>query len=302
MLCQAYGTVLQTNVSWPSLSSGQPRPDTIFIQVDRVTILPAAGSPLTTSELQGRTVRILGAFPDLSMQIDDMLLVAFEHKQRRLHCFATENADEALVKYWLLRQIVPIAQLVWNDADLLHAGAVQIGDEAAAFLAPSGTGKSTLVGHFVGSGHKLVTDDHLVLRRGNPGEPVWTLPTVPYYRNYRAMEHLGRYTDQYDPDPCRLKVIYVLKIADPAAEVQASPLSNAEAALELLYQAPYNLINLKFPDALPLARRRFEFIAGLPASVTVKRLDVPRSLDRLPEVAAYITADFHMTGTTHATI
>jgi hypothetical protein len=304
MHCHAYGTVLRTNLPWAALTPALPSTDAVSIQVDRVLELPACGPLLTSRSLQGRTVRVLGTFPDLLLRIDDVLLVSFEQQKRRLQCFATPQASDAVIEYWLLRQMIPIAQLIWNEAEILHAGAVRIGDWAAAFLAPSCTGKSTLVGHFIGCGYQLVTDDHLVLRRGDMGGAgIRVLPTIPYYRDYRGVETLGRRTDQYNPAPCKLGAIYVLKAAPPESPVRASALSNSEAALELLHQAPYNLINLEFPTAIPLARRRFEFLSTLPLHIPVRRLNVPRSLDRLPEVSAYILSDLHrFTGTMHAKV
>jgi hypothetical protein len=228
------------------------------------------------------------------MQIDDLLLVTFNRAQRRLRCFATASAEDNTVEYWLLRQIVPIARLIWGEAEILHAGAVRLGNEAAAFLAPSYTGKSTLVGHFVQRGYTLITDDHLVLHRhdGRSGEPTWVFPSIPYYRNFRALETLGHFTDQYDNDPTRLRVIYVLKRAEPDAPVRISSMTNSEAALELLHQAPYSVLNLEMPEMLHLARQRFEFVSKLPLSVPVRKLEVPRSLDRLREVEEHICADF----------
>lgn len=305
MHCHAYGTVVETNIPWSSLIEAQPRANGLTVQVETVELLPAAEPVACTRNLQGRTLQFSGIFPNLGLQIDDWMLVLFDKQRRRLQCLVTAAAEEALIEYWLLRQCIPMAQLVWDDAEMLHAGSVRIGDEAVAFLAPSFTGKSTLVGHLIAEGHALIADDHLMLRTGAPEFPetILTLPTIPFYRNYRTFESLGHHTTNYDPAPCRLRVIYVLKIADPAAPVSISPLSNAEAALELLYQAPYNLQKLGYPSAMPFARRRFELISNLPLKLAVRRLDVPRSLDRLPEVSEYLIADYQrIAGKTHARV
>ena len=303
--CEAYGAVLRTNVHWTTLRAAPARENPITIAVQKVERLPEAQPALNTCELQRRTLRVIGTAPDIQMRVDDCLLVTFEQAQRRLDCFVTAEAADSMVEYWLLRQIVPIARLIWGDAEILHAGAVRIDGEAAAFLAPSGTGKSTLVGHFVERGHNLITDDHLVMQRhnGRHGEPTWVLPTIPYYRNFRAIETLGRYTTRYDTAACRLRVIYVLKPAGVDAPVAISALPNAEAALEMLYQAPYNLLNRMMPKTYPLFQRRFEFISNLPLNVHVRRLEVPRSLHRLPEVEAHIIADFRrLSGSSHASV
>lgn len=305
MECQAYGTTLQTNADWPHIESTSTGDEHLSIHVERVRVLPECEPRLNSGRLQGRTVDVLGTAPDIFMRIDDLLLVSFDHRRRRLHCFATMEAGDGTIEYWLLRQIVPIARLLWGEAEILHAGAVKLDGEAAAFLAPSGTGKSTLVAQFVRRGCKLITDDHLILQRhhGRFGEPTLVFPSIPYYRDYRAVETLGQYTDCYDTAPCRLRVIYVLTPADPLQPVRVTCLPNSQAALELLHQAPYSVLNLKIPSMLPLAKRRFEFVSKLPLNVSVRRLDVPRSLDRLPEVEACILSDFRrIGGATDATV
>lgn len=294
MYCHAYGTVVHTNVAWPLLTPAPARENGLSVELERVSTFPLAEPVLSVGLFQGRTLKTFGKLPDLSMQVDDTLRISFNERERRIHCLAKPEASDALIEYWLLRQFIPIAKLLWDEVTILHAGAVHLGDGTAAFLAHSGTGKSTLVGQFVSMGHTLVTDDQLLVVSGDREgrvDSTWVLPTIPYYRNYRQAECLGRYTTQYDPAPSPLKVIYVLKAADPAAAVQASPMSHSEAALELLHQAPYRLVSLDHPEAIPLARRRFEYLSQLPLKVPVRRLDVPRDLARLSEVAEYIKAD-----------
>lgn len=291
----AYGTVVQTNVAWPLLCAAPPCSDALSIQVERVTALPPSESAATSRSLQGRTVRFSGDFPDLVVRIDDLLSVSFDGRQRRINCLAASEANEPIIDYWLLRQIVPIARFAWGEAEILHAGAVRVEDEAIAFLAPSYTGKSTLVAHFIKQGHGLVSDDHLLIPRSEKQRPyeISTLSTLPFYRDYRTFESLGRHTSQFDPAPCNLRVIYVLKIADAEAPVSTSELSNADAAVELLRQAPYNLVKFGFPAAAPLVKQRFGFVANLAMKVAVRHLHVPRSLHRLPEVYAHIMTEFH---------
>jgi hypothetical protein len=293
--CEAYGTVLQTNAHWPALKHTAARENLITIRVDHVSELPPCPPVIRTCELQGRTLAVIGVAPDMLLQVDECLRVSFDQAHRTLHCLTTPRADDRVVEYWMLRQILPIASLMWGDAEILHAGAVRINDEAAAFLAPSFTGKSTLVGHFVERGYTLITDDHLVLQRpeGNDDARTLVFPTIPYYRNYRAMESLGRYTERYDSSPARLRVIYVLKRAEPEAPVRIAACSKADAALELLHQAPYSLLNRMLPGVAALVRQRFAYIANLPLSVHVRRIEVPRSLDRLVEVEHHIIDDFH---------
>src|SRR5262249_15929080 len=59
----------------------------------------------------------------------------------------------------------------------LHATAVVVGDQAVAFLGESGHGKSSLAACFLEAGHRLLTDDLLLLQEAHgriiayPGPP-----------------------------------------------------------------------------------------------------------------------------------
>jgi hypothetical protein len=292
-LCyEAYGAVLRTNVAWPALTPIQASvPEAITITVERLAQLPPCPRP-DVVPLQGRRFHVTSTHPHLQLRVDDFLHVLLDEANCHIRCWVTDQANDRIVEYWLLRQILPIARLCWHSIEILHAGAVRIDNEVAAFLAPSYTGKSTLVGCFVNDGYTLITDDHLVLQRheANEGAPVWVFPALPYYRDHRAFETLGRHTHRYDPAPCRLRAIYVMERAQPEAAVRISPLPNADAAVELLHQTP-NLLS-RVPRLSAVFPQRFAFISNLPLNVHVRRLAVPRSLERLHEVAERITADF----------
>src|SRR6185436_12200791 len=58
----------------------------------------------------------------------------------------------------------------------LHASAVLIDGELVAFLAPSGTGKSSLAAAFVTDGAVLFADDLLAVRLGTPDGAPWAFP------------------------------------------------------------------------------------------------------------------------------
>ncbi|HYP06201.1 MAG TPA: hypothetical protein VER03_08180, partial [Bryobacteraceae bacterium] len=219
MYCHAYGTILRTNMPSQALTPALPSADALTIHVDRVPALPALGLAAGSRPLQGRMVQVFEKPPDIVMQVDDLMSVVYEQTNRRIHCLAVAHAPDPLIDYWLLRQFIPVARFLWNDAEVLHAGAVKIGENTAAFLAPAYTGKSTLVAEFIARGHKLVSDDHLLVRdtRDDPSTAVQALSSIPFYRDYRTFESLGRHTTQYDPAASRLRVMYVLKIAHPEA-------------------------------------------------------------------------------------
>lgn len=90
-------------------------------------------------------------------------------------------------------QVLPLAAAL-RGLEPFHASAVALDGRAIAFVAPSGTGKTSVAAHFVAAGASLVTDDVLVLEptsRGvlaHPGSGLVNLDES----ELRAMDELGR--------------------------------------------------------------------------------------------------------------
>ncbi len=59
-------------------------------------------------------------------------------------------------------QVLPLAAAL-QGLELLHASAVELGGRAVAFVAASGTGKSSICAHLVAGGARFVTDDVLAV-------------------------------------------------------------------------------------------------------------------------------------------
>lgn len=291
MHCHAYGTIIQTNVSCPGLIPAPPCTGALSLQLNRVDVLPPAEYPVESTSLQGRTIQMSGDFPDLFMRIDDLLVVSFERQLRRIRCYATHVVGDVLIHYWILRHVIPMARFLWREAEVLHAGAVEIDSGTAAFLAPCGGGKSTLVRQLIDLGHKLIADDHLLLQ-GDESGSVIVFPSIPYYRDNRDYEYLGRETRLYDPAPSKLGALYLLNWVGADDDVGVFSLSPAQAAIELLRQAVYNLRNFGYRVPKQTATQKLAFLANVSQAVPVRRLEVPRSLNRLAEVAAFVKSDF----------
>jgi len=66
----------------------------------------------------------------------------------------------------LFAQVLPLAAKL-QGFELLHASAVHFGQAVVAFVASSGTGKSTLAANLVARGARFVTDDVLALACSN---------------------------------------------------------------------------------------------------------------------------------------
>lgn len=79
-----------------------------------------------------------------------------------------EGCDRTVLQNFLLGQALSFA-LVFQGLEPLHAAAVRVDDVAVGFLGDCTFGKSTLMASFLQAGHRLVTDDLLMLvaRDGN---------------------------------------------------------------------------------------------------------------------------------------
>jgi hypothetical protein len=225
------------------------------------------------------------------MRIDELLVILFEGQHRRLQCLATHLAEDEFLNYWLLRHAIPMARFLWREAEVLHAGAVEINGATAAFLGPCGGGKSTLVRHLIDRGHRVMADDHLLLRRDENGF-VTVLPSIPFCRDTRDLEDLGCESMHYHPAQCALGALYLLQFVEADANVRVCSLPPSQAAIEIMRQALYNLRNFGYRLPKTVAAQRLEFLAEISRVVPVRRLEVPRSLQRIAEVSDLLKCDF----------
>lgn len=191
----------------------------------------------------------------------------------------------------------------------LHGGAVRRAGRAAAFLAASTGGKSTLVASLVAAGGALVTDDVLALDEGagaftvRPSYPLikltaesarlFTPPELPVLvelfpgqpKRGLVVGPGGR--GHFASEDSPLAALYLLDRRSGSASIALEAVSPRDAVVELIRQsfAP------RLVEALGLAPRRLDFLARLAAAVPVKRLVYPSGLERLPEVHAALAAD-----------
>lgn len=80
----------------------------------------------------------------------------------RVACRALNGSDRTVLQNYLFGQALSFA-LVLQGLEPLHAAAVRLDDEAIGFLGDCTFGKSTLLASFVQAGHRVLTDDLLML-------------------------------------------------------------------------------------------------------------------------------------------
>lgn len=190
-------------------------------------------------------------------------------------CTPMPETSMETMRYWLMHFVLPVYLLLDTRFDFFHGSAVDVEREAAAFLADSMGGKSTLAHFFVQQGHALLTDEHLGILQEHR---FLAVPSVPFARPYRRHEDLGTPVERFASHPLPLRAVYMLELSEGPARV--IPLAGSTAATALARNRQLVLSN-SFRN---LSKERFTRLAALAASVPISKLCVPRDLSRLSEV------------------
>jgi hypothetical protein len=217
-------------------------------------------------------------------------------------CIRWRKFDESSIEsfqVYLLGQALSFA-LVKQRLEPLHATVVTVDDRAVAFFGGSGAGKSTLAASFLAAGHRLVTDDLLLLQEesgrllANPGPPrIKLFPEIaarflPQTSDGVAMNAetekliLGLGPGMHETAPVALAAVYSLSPSDDGVatdRVRIEALSRREAFFELVKST----FNRHVVTADRLARQ-FDAAARLSDRIPVARLSYARSLDRIAEI------------------
>ena len=157
-----------------------------------------------------------------------------------------------------VRQAVPFAAALQGKMTL-HSAAVVWGEKTIAFVAPSGTGKSTLAEALSQRDIIVIADDLLACRE----------------RGSQVVSWPGGYP---------LSVIYVMRRVQPIDAVQIRPLASKQALQHLI---KHGFGELSVPE---IWRRQFAFYSYLAQELAAFDLIVPDKLDQLPQVIERLIA------------
>ncbi len=209
------------------------------------------------------------------------------------------RSEEAFRGY-LLSQVLSFSLLA-RRREPLHASAVAVPGGAIGFLGDCGEGKSSLAAAFLRAGHRLVTDDLLVLCRRKGGYLVE--PGVARIKLFPAVARrlLGvrRPARRMNPGTTKLVLrvpralaarrplpLHTLYVVARGRSVRVSPVGPAVACLEIL-RAAFNTVSL---ERARLARQ-FRFARALARGVRIRRITYPRRLSGIGEVREAILED-----------
>jgi hypothetical protein len=291
----AFGVRIISTLSFDLLPQVQADGPAVLFELGRTRVLPPAAGELENAYYaQGRLMEIYLGEDSLRAVIVDRLCFDLCFRTNTVRCLTLGEVSDDLVRYWFLQQILPILLLLNGSTELLHATAIRVdfghnGEEGAVgFLGRSGIGKSTLLNYCLEQGCDLITDEHLALERSRMHEAV---PSVPFYRPYRSLEDLGIRAPRFAERPVPLKRLYLLDPDTADAPVKTERLSDPETISAVLLNSQYSLFSRTAPQTRPILARRFAGLADLTRKVPVRRLRVPRSMHRLPDVYQFIQND-----------
>jgi len=208
-------------------------------------------------------------------------------------CYPGLLTDEATLQHLYLNQIVPLA-LSQQGHPVFHGSAIAFGTGAAAFLADSGYGKSTLAASFATNGFPFLTDDGLVLQRSasgfdilpsHPSLRLWSdsqaallrpdVPTAPVLSFTTKMRFIAGEVIAFENVAKPLRCAYFLG-SGVTDQVTIEPMSTSEAVMAWIKHSFLLDVREK-----PRLRRQFEHVTDLAARPINFRLDFPRNFESL---------------------
>jgi len=322
----AFGGRLRSDLRFPWLRPAPPDPAAAtWTLASGVVATPQSGSDLIGEDEigDGSSVRLYRE-PDRHVIVYDGL-ATFELRADRITWCAEPGVPAELIRLCVIGRVFA-SVLHLSGALCLHGGAVELGGRGLAFLAPPGTGKSTLVRALVASGARLAADDSIPVEAGEPSlmRPGIAAMRIGSVRDRAAAE--GPERSEEDADEVEGEIIET-RIEPTASE---HPLVAAATAKRFVVppaerafgegMIPLGAVYLLSPVAAgaePAARRErlsgaqamvsllgnarsgglaaqswvpalLERCARLAASTPVYRLEIARDLARVGEVVAEI--------------
>jgi hypothetical protein len=181
----AFGLSLRSRFSLPVMAPdapARPLPSCALELASEPDLLAAWSGPASADAWRGslkdgaELAIQWGVDGDLLFRYGSRALFHLDPAGARLAC-APDDAAAISWRRVLCSRVLPLVALV-HGREALHAGAVETPGGVVAIAGPSGAGKSTLTAALMGRGHRLFTDDVLVLSA--EGGEVLAHPGGPY--------------------------------------------------------------------------------------------------------------------------
>lgn len=203
--------------------------------------------------------------------IEDIITFYWEEGSKEINYKIYKSSNSRLIKYWLLHTFLPLYYMLERKYGILHVGTVDIRNKAILFAAPSFGGKSTLTNYFLTKGHKLLSDDKLAYFKKK--DRYYAIPSYPYARNYRALEDLGVYIDNFSTRSLPMENIYYLKLLDNDKEIYIKNLRGIEKFMVIEMSHDMKLSCLK--------EEQFRNWNSLVDELNIYEIGVPKDISKL---------------------
>ena len=293
-LCySAYGLKLASALPLPELPRVEGRADVIVGLDPGKCIAPHEPSPILCADASlNRAHLTWGAVGDLLVE-----------EGRRITIVPDSNADEDALRLFILGAGLGVL-LHQRGLLVLHAGSVGIDDRVIGFIGAKGWGKSTTTATLHQRGHALISDELLVVRFDDQGQPR-VIPGSPQIRLWsdalvsiggdpdsevRVRSGIDKYNINATNVAAEAFLLYCLYLLDVGEELSIQSMSPSEAffgVIPHLYVCRFGTQFLQSTNAT----RAFQQLNLLLRKIKIKRLLRQWNLNQLPDVAQRIEQD-----------
>lgn len=288
-----YGLKLASTLPFPELLACEGRVD-VTIGVDRIeSVASQDHSPILCADVSPNRVHLTwGGVGDL--MIED---------GQRITVVPGPDADEDALRLFVLGAGLGVL-LHQRGLLVLHASGVAINDGVIGFIGAKGWGKSTTAATLHQRGHALISDELLVVRFDDQGQP-WVIPGSPQIKLWGdALVGTGGHPDSgvrvrsgvdkfsvhaagIASNELPFRGLYLL---DAGEKPSIQPTSPSEAFMGIVPHLYVYRFGTSFLQATGMDHP-FKQLNRLLKKITVKRLLRRRDLSLLPQIAQQIEHD-----------
>lgn len=292
---EAYGLMLASALPFPELLAGEGREDVVIaVDLDRMaSVASQEHSPILCADVSPNRVHLNWG------RVGDLLI----EDGRRITVVPGPDTDEDALRLFVLGAGLGVL-LHQRGLLVLHASGVAINDGVIGFIGAKGWGKSTTAATLHQRGHALVSDELLVVRFDDQGQP-WVIPGSPQIKLWadalvgtggdpdsavRVRSGVDKFSVNAASTAPNELPFHGLYLLDAGEALSIQPMSPNEAFLSIVPHLYVYRFGTSFLQATGMDRP-FQQLNQLLKKITVKRLLRRRDLNQLPDIAHRIEQD-----------
>jgi len=293
LLYSAYCLTLASTLPLPELLAGKGRVD-VFIDVDRIE---------SAASHEHSSILCADVSPNRAHLTWDGVGDLLIEDGQRITVVPGPDADEDALRLFVLGAGLGVL-LHQRGLLVFHASGVVINDQVVGFIGAKGWGKSTTAATLHQRGHALISDELLVVRFDDQGQPL-VIPGSPQIKlwadalvgtggdpdsSVRVRSGVDKFSvnaASIAPNELPFDCLYLL---DAGEELSIQPMSPSEAFFGIVPHLYVYRFGTSFLQAMGMSRA-FQQLNQLLKKITVKRLLRRRDLNQLPDIAYRIERD-----------